>query len=533
MDNIREFGKYINNIYNKAKYLDHYGGSVVITGVTLFVFFLIFSYIHIQSRIKPIRADWINQRCSPAVIPFAGWINKDPDSTPFEYTASNFQSCLSQILSNIISFFLAPLNTVMNSLVDFFNVLVKAIQSIRKLFASIRTSIMSIVSNIMHRIMNILIQLQYIMIKLKAILGRVQATLTASLFTTLGTYLAMKSFMGAFLELIIMFLIALAIAVGLSWIFFLDIPFAIAGTILIILITIPFAIIAGSLNHILDLTTSSALPTVPGCFDENTLIPMAQGTKAISTIHMGDTLSDGGIVTAIFKITSQGKKMYHLRDIIMTGCHSVLHSEKGWIPVSQHPEAIPIDYYAKPFVYCLNTTTKKININHLIFLDWDEMDELDFISLKNVLGETFEKNPILSPADIHFYMESGFHKDTLIELEDGRSISIIDVRVNDELRSGDRILGIVKMDGKNVYPIKKYSIANLIFIGGPNLRIKDKYLGEFSTMSMEGENVESSDMLYHIITDTGFLTINGIRFFDYNGGLEQVLWKKEHLSKIF
>ena len=50
---------------------------------------------------------------------------------------------------------------------------------------------------------------------------------------------------------------------------------------------------------------------------------------------------------------------------------------------------------------------------------------------------------------------------------------------------------------------------------------------------MEGEKVTNIGTLYHIITDTGFLTINGIRFYDYNGSLEQILWNKEQLSKKF
>ena len=112
-------------------------------------------------------------------------------------------------------------------------------------------------------------------------------------------------------------------------------------------------------------------------------------------------------------------------------------------------------------------------------------------------------------------------------------LKISELEVNDELRSGDRILGIVKIDSTNVRDIKQYQIQNLTFIGGPNLRIKDKYLGEFSTVAMEGEKVTNIGTLYHIITDTGFLTINGIRFYDYYGSLEQILWNKEQLSKKF
>ena len=176
---------------------------------------------------------------------------------------------------------------------------------------------------------------------------------------------------------------------------------------------------------------------------------------------------------------------------------------------------------------------KKINIRNYVFMDWDEMDELDIQELKNIMKSVFKENPIRKTEDIHCWMESGLDGDTKIEIEDGRLLKIKELEVNDELRSGDRILGIVKIDSNNVRDIKQYQIQNLTFIGGPNLRIKDKYLGEFSTVAMEGEKVMNIDNLYHVITDTGFLTINGIRFFDYNGGLEQILWKRNNYQKNF
>ena len=527
MDNIkRSFDTYINKLYDKAKYLDHYGGAVVITGVTLLIFFLIFSYMYVMNQIKPIRANWLNERCSPAVIPFAGLINKDPNSTVFEYTATNFQSCLSQILSNIISLFTAPVNALLNAVKELFTVLVEATQAIRKLFNSIRKKITSIVENVMHRITNILIKMQILMIKLKAIMGRIQATLTTSLFTTLGTYLAMKAFFGAFLELLIAFLIMLAAATIIMWIFPWTWAIAILMTAFFILLAIPMAIIAVGLSEILDLTSPGAIPPNP-CFDENTQIPMAQGYKKISDIEIDDELKDGGRVTAIFKASSHNAQLYNLDDIIVTGKHTVFHPEKGWIPVAEHPCSRSIECYMKPYVYCLNTTTKKINIRSFVFLDWDEMDELDVVELKNIMAKTFGKNPIIESKDIHLWMESGFGGNTMVELEDGRFIKMKDLEVNDELKSGDRILGIVKINGKNLRDIKQYHIQNATFIGGPNLRIKDKYLGEFNTMAMEGDGVSNLDTLHHIITDTGLLTINGIRFFDYNGGLEQIVWKKE------
>ena len=88
----------------------------------------------------------------------------------------------------------------------------------------------------------------------------------------------------------------------------------------------------------------------------------------------------------------------------------------------------------------------------------------------------------------------------MLELEDGRLTKLKDIEVNDELKSGDRILGIVKIEGTHLRDIKQYNIENTIFIGGPNLRIKDKYLGEFSTIGMEGEKIENIPILFIILS---------------------------------
>ena len=43
MNDIHTFKSYINKITQKVSYLDKYGGSVIVTALTLFAFFLIFS----------------------------------------------------------------------------------------------------------------------------------------------------------------------------------------------------------------------------------------------------------------------------------------------------------------------------------------------------------------------------------------------------------------------------------------------------------------------------------------------------------
>ena len=78
ISNMSEHSSFFENvkkIYNKESYLDKYGGSVVVTGLTIFVFFLIFSYFYINNHLSSLKANWNVNKCNPAVIPFAGLIN--------------------------------------------------------------------------------------------------------------------------------------------------------------------------------------------------------------------------------------------------------------------------------------------------------------------------------------------------------------------------------------------------------------------------------------------------------------------------
>jgi hypothetical protein len=536
MDNIQSsFSGYIDKLYEKSTYLDKYGGSVIVTTVTLFIFFLLFSYYYIQGRVKPIKADWDNQKCSPAVMPFAGFINAGPGESKIEYTAKNFSGCVNSILSSIIGSFTSPIDFVSNMLGQFFVLLAKAIQKIRELFNKIRLAIKKIVVNIMGRMVNVVIQLQRVTMKIKAIMEKAQGVMTTSLYTVMASYLALKSSLGAMLEIIIKFLVILAAMVIIAWIFPWTWPFAATVTALFIAIAIPTGIIAGGLVHILDITSDN-LPNDPkkGCFDGNTVIETMECKKKIIDIKLGDILKDGGIVTSTFKIKKGKKEIFDLNGIIVTGCHDVYIKDVGWIPVSQHPSRTPINNYSKQFVYCLNTTSKQIIINDTTFADWDEVDEFDLEELKNIYPEKFRnsKSISLKRDAMHKYLEGGFCGNTKIKLKNGKLVSLKDLDLNDELHFGGEILGIVEISSKNIEQIKKYKINNNAFIGGPNLVVDDKYLGKFNTMNL-GIPIEfDNNKLYHIITDTGKMMIKNTVFFDYNGSLEQTLWLEDNILDI-
>ena len=273
------------------------------------------------------------------------------------------------------------------------------------------------------------------------------------------------------------------------------------------------------------------------CFHPNTPIKLQTGRKRkISDIRIGDVLIDGGYVTSTFKIAGSTMELYQLHDIIVTGGHKVLNGHGEWISVSNHPDAVfvgtPVEY-----IYCLNTTSKKIHIGEDIFMDWDEVDDMEMIDLKRIARNYIP--PGARKCDVHRFLDSGFADTTMVELDDGRIVSIKEVEPNDVLKYGERVMGIVKIDATTLENVYRYRHKQFEFVGGPNIQISDNDLGNIYSIELEREPIYPSfgnsieqqisvnqyckpRVLYHLLTDQGGFVINGISFFDYNAALE--LW---------
>ena len=525
MDTIpNTFQSYINKITSKITYLDKYGVSVIITVITILIFFIILSYFHVMNKIKPIKADWLNQRCNPEVMPFAGLINPQPGESAFEFTASNFNFCIQSILSSIMGYFLQPIYYAISLITDLYKELMESINAIRHIIAYIRIRIKNITSDIMAKIFNILLPIQVILVKLKDVLAKSTGVLTTTLYTVMTFYLSLKSYLGAFLEILVISLIMLAAATIILWILPFTWPAAAAMTTLFISIATPLAIIGITLGNVLNISTTRGIPQKPGCFDKNTKIKLKRGYTTIKNINVGDIMHDGSKVTAKFKLSTYGHVMYRLNKLIISGSHKIFYEPQGWILIRDHPDATIIQNYHEPYIYCLNTTTKRIRIDEHILLDWDDIDDLDFIELKNLASNFI---PIIASTKyIHTNLEGGFSKKTMIELEDGRIVNITDIKINDQLRFGQRVLGIVEIDSKRLKNIYEYKINNKTIIGGPNLWIDDDDLGKFSTLALnynKTKMINKPDKLYQILTDTGNFIIDGITFMDYNSAIEQIM----------
>ena len=449
MDNISTSAAKINKMYENLSYLDQYGGSVLFFILLLTILFIIVSYTQVMKNIQPIKDDWVNQRCKPQVIPFAGLINKPDNMTASDFTSQNFTNCMQNILTGITGFAVQPITYLTSSIQEAFTEIMEAVQYMRTILSSIRSSITGVIQDIMSRMANIMIPIQTILISFKDFSEKVKGILTAGLYTSLGSYYALTSFLKALMQFIITLLIILVALILAMWIIPFTMPLAATMTAVFVSISIPLAILLVFMKDTLHIDSGYSIPGVPSrpsCFDKNTLIKMNTGQyKKITEICVGDMLENNIIVTATLKLDSQCQiqKIYKLNETIVSEYHIVKFDDK-WIHVSKHPKSILINNYKEPYLYCLNTNTKIINVNGDIYLDWDELFENDIINIKHKYINSKNINSDTYLNDIHSFFTFGFNENTKLKMVSNIK-KIKDIDVGDLLENNNKIMGIVKL----------------------------------------------------------------------------------------
>ena len=347
-----------------------------------------------------------------------------------------------------------------------------------------------------------------------------QGTMTAAIYVLFGAYLTLKSLIGSIIETIsLLILIPLGVAIIGLWAT-LQIPEAVAATAWFTAILVPLTIIIMKFNDIFH--ENLLIPSgPPACFGKYTPIKLANNTiKCIYEIDINDVLYDGSIVTGVMQMSSYGHSTFDLSGIIVTGLHRVYHNEFGWIKSANHPLSHEIKDYRENILYCLNTNTKVIKIDNFTFLDWDDLDDKDMDQI-NKRCTMIQKH--LDNKDIHKYLDNGFDEETLIELEIGTQAKIKNIEVNDILKFGERVLGIIKIDSNDILAINEYQLGNCTIKCTPNIQVQVDNSNILNTSNLEGNPINTNMYLYQLITDKGYFYIENIKVYDYNVGIEKYL----------
>jgi len=532
----------LNKMYNNLTYFDQYGLSLIVFIIITIIVGLTIGACIALANVQQIQQDWPNQRCKPYIIPIAGFINKPPDMSYSDYTSQNFNYCAQTILQNISGFAVEPITFATNALTSIVNTTEEAINDIRAMTNKTRTFFGSVSEEIMGRLLNIMVPLQQIIISFKDFIAKVQGTMTAGLFTTFGAFLSLQSLLGVIVNFIVNILIALAVMIAIFWIFPFTWGTAVTSTAIFVAISIPLAILLTFMTDVLGVNTNLTIPTVK-CFDKNTQVKMYDGTtKSIIDLQVGEKTLENGLVTAKFIVETNNSAMYDLNGVVVSDSHIVNYNDK-WVRVDEHPFSKKLEHYTEPYLYCINTDKKTITLSGIIFTDWDEIYDEDLEKIKNVKIENVKQkyngnincnSTETTNSDIHKYLDGGFNQNTLIKLKNGDCKKIKHVSVGDILENGEKVYGIVELDGQNLIEQSIYNLGKNKYIdGGVNLNICDKNVSFTSTLDLDINNKskkikkfnEMDSKLYHLLTDKKVFSINGTQFYDYNSGIDLFLEK--------
>jgi hypothetical protein len=317
----------------------------------------------------------------------------------------------------------------------------------------------------MNRILNILIPLQTMLISVSDMFSKTQGILVAGLYTALGSYYTLQSLMGAILELIIKMLVALVIMIVGLWLVPFTQPMAATMSAVFLSISIPLAIIIVFMKKYLHIE-SSKIPKLR-CFDENTIFKLKTGEHIkIKDLKLENVLSDDSTIISLIKVSSFDLIMYNLNGIIVSESHVVKYNN-NWIMVKNHPNAIKINNYNKPYLYCINTNKKVFELNGIMYTDWDE-----------VYDETLEKYNKLN------IKQQGFDSSSKVKMINGLEKNISDISIGDILFNEDILFnknivyGIVELTDLEKKGNKLYNllISGNYFIVNNNLTHDYNYI---------------------------------------------------------
>jgi hypothetical protein len=261
-----------------------------------------------------IKENWPVYRCNP---PY--WIFSENISEDFTYCVQNTQM-------NMMGYLLQPMNYMISSLTSVGGGLNESINNIRVMFSSIRNFVSQIVENVFGVFLNLIVEFQKMIISIKDMVGKMIGIVVSIMYVLDGSIKTMNS----------------------AW--------------------------SGPPGQL--------VKAIGSCFHPNTELTLSNGTRhKMEHIPLGSVLKDGSKVFAVLKVDNPNKEaVYKIptekQTIFVTGEHFVFSTTNNkWIQVKDYEKAVLVPEFVPEYFSCLITTNRNIEIDGILFWDWED-DEL-------------------------------------------------------------------------------------------------------------------------------------------------------------
>lgn len=199
------------------------------------------------------------------------------------------------------------------------------------------------------------------------------------------------------------------------------------------------------------------------CFDPDTQLKLYnEKDVSMSDIKPGDVLIGGQTVESIMMFRGDATSMVNIKGVTVSGNHKIMHNSR-WIKCSEHPDAVSVP--SIPFLLCLNTSTHTINIENMLFKDYEETDDIE-----NFYQDVAEYYNSEIPPLRSEYRTTGFDIDTTnVRMEDGSIRLMKHVSTGERIAKGGEVIGFIL----HHLPIEKVEIGKGVFVA-PGTILLDK-----------------------------------------------------------
>lgn len=252
------------------------------------------------------------------------------------------------------------------------------------------------------------------------------------------------------------------------------------------------------------------------CFEGNTPVKLENGNYIfIKNIEVGAILHDGSRIIAKHKFLNEDY-LFNYNDILVSGKHIVKEDNK-WKRVIDSYTSFQTEI--KPtYIYCISTSTGKINIKNNIFKDFGEsVNKFVNYTINSLILTELNKERSYALDSCTYAaqtpnLESGFDGNTDIELENNTLKKIKLIEIGDILRDNNKVIGIIKLDGSQ---FDFYDDRGIIV----TQNIKTKVSGIWKNIERSGacKLDYRPDFAYHLITEKEIIPVYlGKIYRDYN-----------------
>jgi len=210
---------YFSKKYDQS-YTEYNGTSIIFVSIITIVTAGVVYYTYIIKDLKDLRENWQDEKCKVQNIPFAGIINPPTDGTSFmEYTANNLSGCLNDITKDVADSAMKPFNIAIDSIKNVFGMMLEAVNVVRQKLNGMRNNIAEIMGRFYIILHTILLEINRLVLKVRDTFSKVVGVVKASIFSAMSTFMALTSFMGAMMQIMIVSILVLfATAIALSFI---------------------------------------------------------------------------------------------------------------------------------------------------------------------------------------------------------------------------------------------------------------------------------------------------------------------------